>query len=152
MTCYLSIKSLNRQSLNFLIKVLYLVNKKLRWFNYFFKVIQKNTKKYFFSLLKSHFIYKDSQEHIGYNIYKISNKFFSFKINALLKLFKTITELALSGVYLKFTFLIHSKKVLIMLFNSLKINKFCLINSLNNDFLKVLDIFGEKFVKKLFYV
>lgn len=148
MICYLSIKSLTKQSLNFLVKTLHLIYKKSWWINYYFRVIQKNTKKYFFSLLKSHFVYKDSQEHIGYNIYKISSKILSFKTNVLLKLFKTITELVLNDIYVKFTFFIYGNKIFKSSRYLLNIKRFCLINNINKNYLKALDIFGENYILK----
>lgn len=148
MNILLSLKSKNKQSLYLYLCYFYTFISKQLKFNYTLEFFSTKTLKYFVSLLKSSFIYKEAQEHHGFTLHKAALKIFSIKNSLLIYFLKKINIYIGSDIYAKKVFSIQTSDVSIQRNAVLKSNNFIMFSNTDSSFLKSLDLFGETFLKK----
>nr|YP_010147278.1 ribosomal protein S10 [Coscinodiscus wailesii]QQP21839.1 ribosomal protein S10 [Coscinodiscus wailesii] len=123
---------------------------KYNWIQLDFKVNQKKTSTSFFSVLKSPFVFKTAQEHIGYNYYKVFLHIFI--INKYLfyiffkKIFKNLSQDIFNKLLLTSSSFVKQKKII----NKLNVNNYYMIKNIKTDYLRTFDLFGEVLLKKKF--
>lgn len=142
----IDIQSKNLNSLNNFIEFLILKNKTL---NYIKKIRHLQTKKSFFTVLKSPHVNKTAQEQFEYKLYKKKIKIYSTQIFLFLIFLKKIKINLFSDLNFKIQLIINKKISLKKNKNKLNIDNFFLDNSnigLRN-YLKVLDKYGEIILK-----
>ena len=115
---------------------------------FYLKNIIKNLKFFFLSLLKSHFVFKKSQEQIGYllfnfffSIYSTKNFFFSWFL-------KKFNIGLFQSIFLKQSFIFKFNLINDFFYKIFSINNFLLFYKTTFCFFNVLDIFGDFFLKK----
>nr|YP_010248464.1 hypothetical protein LV970_mgp31 [Coscinodiscus granii]QTK21659.1 hypothetical protein [Coscinodiscus granii] len=144
--------------LNFYIKTK-LKQKSKNIFTFFLKFLKKNfydifffnfytskSKKYFLSLLKSHFVYKSSQEQLGYINFKNFFKLFSLKNFFFSWVLTKINLILFQSSFIKQFFTISFNYSKTFFIKTFIFNNFLLVSQLTNSFLKILDFYGETFL------
>ena len=119
-----------------------------KWMMLDLKIRRKTTSTYFFSILKSPFVYKTSQEHIGYNIYKAFLNIFLINKFTFFVFFKKLLKVLLQDTAntLLLTTSIYTKQI--QKIQLLRIKNYCIVEKINVNYLKILDVLGEKLLEK----
>lgn len=150
MNILLSLKSKNKKSLYLYLCYFYtFINRQLKD-NYTLKIFSNKTLKYFVSLLKSPFIYKEAQEHHGFTCHKANIQISSLKKSLLIYFLKKINFYIGADIFAKKTFLIKTSDDITLRSVVLKPNNFIVFSNTTSLYLKSLDVFGETILKKKF--
>lgn len=137
-------KSIIKKYLHYFKKIML----KYNWIQLDFKINQKKTVTRFFSILKSPFVFKTAQEHIGYNYYKIFlhifliNKYLFYIF--LKKVLKNLSQDIFNKLLLTSSSFVKQKKKK----NMLNVNNYYVIKNIKTDYLRTFDLFGEVLLKK----
>ena len=115
---------------------------------FYLNIIIKKLKFFFLSLLKSHFVFKKSQEQIGFflfnfffSIYSTKSFFFSWSL-------KSFDYGLFQSIFIKQFFIFKYNLLNDFFFKVFFINNFLLIFKITSYFFNLLDIFGNIFLLK----
>lgn len=125
-------------------------------FNFFFYFLLNNlydiiylnsfsskSKKYFLSLLKSHFVYKSSQEQLGFTQFKSFFNILSLKSFFFSWVLSKINSILFQSNFIKQFLIVNFNSIKTFYFKTLIFNNFITVSKLSKPFLNILDFYGE---------
>jgi len=147
MQILLDLKTKSGKSLELYIQFFYTFIIKYFKHNCYLKNSPKQTTKYFSSVLKAPFVYKEAQEHIGFNFYKVLLKISSIKKSIFICILKKLNLFLFSDIFTKCIFLLKISYPIMLASKILKANNYTLLARSNDSYLQIFDLSGENTLK-----